>query len=215
MFSSVVFHFTQCPDHQMTRSFMNLHKLYLSLFSILCVLALLVGSAWRDHVRDDARRDAVIETQKSDIAQIEQRIAAAQNNAASHLAELERERTELLTQPARAPEVIRELIPMQPPIQPSGNPAKTPPDAPSLTLTRDQQADLAQYALGCKECSIQRDQLQQQTKDQQEIISRQQVELDAAKKSVKGGSVWQRAKRIAKWGAIFGAAGYVIGRTQR
>jgi len=179
------------------------------------VLVLIVGSAWRDHVRDDARRDAVIETQKSDIAQIEEHIASAQNDAASRIAELERERKDLIAQPSHAPEVIRELIPMQAPIQPSDNPAKSPPDAPSATLTRDQQVDLAQYALGCKECTIERDQLQQQTKDQQEIISRQKVELDAAKKSAKGGSVWQRSKRIAKWAAIFGATGYVIGRTQR
>jgi len=194
---------------------MNLHKVYLSVFALLCVLALIAGSAWRDHVRDDARRDAAIETQKSEIAQVEQRIAAAQNDAASRIADLERERKELLTQPGRAPQVIRELVPLQAPIQSSGNPAKAPPDAPSATLTRDQQVDLAQYALGCKECSIERNQLQQQTKDQQEIISRQKVELDAVKTSAKGGSVWQRAKRIAKWGAIFGATGYVIGRTQR
>lgn len=194
---------------------MNPHKLYLSLFAVLCIVALIVGSAWRDHVRDDARRDAVIDTQKSDITQIERRIGEAQNDAASRLAELERERKELLAQPTRAPEVIRELVPMQAPITPSGNPAKAPPDAPSATLTRDQQVDLAKYALGCKECSIERDQLQQQAKDQQEIIYRQKVELDAAMKSAKGGSMWQRAKRIAKWGAIFGATGYVIGRTQR
>ena len=194
---------------------MNIHKVYLSLFLVVCVLVFIASSAWRDHVRDDARRDAVIETQKSDIAQIEQRIAAAQNDAASRIADLERERKELLVHPARAPEVIRELVPMQAPIEPNDNPAKSPPDAPSATLTRDQQVDLAQYALGCKECSIERDQLQQQTKDQQEIISRQQVELDAAKKSAKGGSVWQRAKRVAKWAAIFGATGYVVGRTQR
>lgn len=194
---------------------MSIHKVYLSLLAIACVLVLVVGSAWRDHVRDDARRDAVIETQKSNISQIEQRITAAQNDAASRLAELERERKELLAQPARAPEVIRELVPMRAPIQPTGNAAKGSPDAPSATLTRDQQVDLAQYALGCKECSIKRDQLQQQTKDQQEIISRQKVELEAARKSAKGGNVWQRTKRIAKWGAIFGATGYVIGRTQR
>jgi len=194
---------------------MNLHKVYLSLFALVCVLVLIVGSAWRDHVRDDARRDAVIETQKSDIAQIEQRIAGAQSDAASRVAELERERKQLLAEPARAREVIRELVPMQAPIPPSGNPAKAPPDAPSATLTRGQQVDLAQFAVGCKECAIKRDQLQQQTKDQQEIISRQMVELDAAKRSARGGSVWQRSKRIAKWAAIFGATGYVIGRTQR
>jgi hypothetical protein len=50
----------------------------------------------------------------------------------------------LLAQPTHAPEVIRELVPMQAPIQPSGNPTKAPPDAPSATLTHDQQVDLAQ-----------------------------------------------------------------------
>jgi len=193
---------------------MNLHRLYLFLFAVVCLLILIVGSAWRDHIRDDARRDAVVETQQSDITQIEQRIAAAQKDAASRIAELERERKELMAKPARAPEVIRELVPMQAPIQPSSNPAKAP-DAPGATLTRNQQVDLAQYALACKECGIQRDQLLQQARDQQEIISRQKVEVDAVKKSTKGGSIWQRTKRIAKWGAIFGATGYVIGRTQR
>lgn len=195
---------------------MNLHKLYLTIFAVLCLLLALAGAAWRDHVRDDARRDAVLETQKGDIAALEQRINAARTETQSQLAEWERQRKELPSTPSRAPEIIRELIPMQNPIQQTVSPAtQVSPDAPSAVLSRQQEIDLAQYALGCKKCSVERDQLKQQATDQEEIIARQKVEIDAVRKSAKGGSVWQRAVRIAKWGAIFGGVGYVIGRAQR
>lgn len=195
---------------------MNLHKLYLSLFAVLCVLVAIFSAAWRDHVRDDARRDAVLETQKSDIAGLQQRIDSARTQAQSEIAEWEKTRKELTAAPARAPEVIRELIPMQTPIQPTASTTNPPaPEAPSAVLNRQQESDLAQYAIGCKECSLERDQLGQQVKDQQEIISREKVELDAEKKAAKGGSFWQQTIRIAKWGAIFGAVGYVTGRAQR
>lgn len=143
---------------------------------MLCIVVLIAGSAWPDHVRDDARRDAVNETHESNIAQIEQRITRPQSDAASGIAELERERKQLLAQPARAPAVIRELVPMQAPIQPRGNLRKIRPML-RARCSRDRQVDLAQYALGGKECSIDHDQLQQQTKDQQEIISRRQSSL--------------------------------------
>ena len=195
---------------------MNLHKLYLGLFSVLCLLTLVIGSAWRDHVRDDARRDAVLESQKSDIAGLQQSVAAARNEAQSQIAQWEQQRKQLPNAPSRAPEVIRELIPMQTPIQQvAPTPSESAPDAPSATLNRQQELDLAQYSIGCKECSIERDQLQQQVKDQQEIIARQKTEVEAVQKAAKGGSLWQRTVRIAKWGAIFGAVGYVMGRAQR
>jgi hypothetical protein len=195
---------------------MNPHKLYLTAFVIFCVLIAIAGSAWRDHVRDDARRDAVLDVQKSDITGLEQRMTAAQSEARAQIAELERQRQTVSVVPSRAPEIIRELVPMQSPMQQTApSSASSPPDAPSAMLTRQQEVDLAQYALTCKECSIRRDQLEGQVKDQQEIISRQKLEIDAAEKSAKGGSVWQRTVRIAKWGAIFGGVGYVIGRAQR
>jgi len=195
---------------------MNLHKLYLSLFLILCLGTVIVGAAWRDHVREDAHRDAVIETQQSDISGLVQRIAAARNDALAQIAALDNQRKALASTPQRAREVIRELVPMQSPIQQMAPlTPKSPPDAPSALLTKQQEIELAQYAISCKQCSVERDQIESELKDQQEIISRQKVELNAAKKSAKGGSIWQRTVRIAKWGAIFGGLGYAVGRTQR
>jgi hypothetical protein len=195
---------------------MNLHKLYLTIFASLCLLGVVAGAAWRNHVRDDARRDAVLETQKSDIAGIQQRITAARDETLGEMQELERQRKSLSAAPARAPNVIRQLVPMQLPIQQTDPlTAQSPPDAPSAELSKQQEIELAQYALACKECSLKQDQLGEQVKDQQEIISRQTVEIETAKKSAKGGSIWQRTVRIAKWGAIFGALGYVMGRVQQ
>ena len=195
---------------------MNIHKVYLSLIGCLIVCTALGGSAWREHVRDDARRDAILEAQKNDIAGLQQNVAATREQAQEQIAQWERQRKNLVDTPSRAPEVIREVVPMQTPIQPKVPSASaTAPDAPSAVLSKQQEVDLANYAIACKECSLARDQLEQETKDQQQIIDRQQLEIDAAKKAAKGGSVWQRAVRIAKWGAVFGGIGYVMGRAQR
>jgi hypothetical protein len=198
---------------------MNTHKIYLSVFAATCLLAAIVVGVWRERVRDQARRDAVIESQKSDISDIERRLASVREQTQNQIAELERRRKELLVSPERAPEVIRELVPMRTPIQ---SPVVTTdslpqpaPDAPSVSLNKQQQVDLAQYALACKQCSVERDQFEQQVRDEQEIVARQKIELDAATKAAKGGSLWQRTKRVLKWGAIFGGAGYVLGRAQR
>jgi hypothetical protein len=198
---------------------MNTHKIYLSVFAATCLLAAIVVGVWRERVRDQARRDAVIESQKSDISDIERRLASVREQTQNQIAELERRRKEVLVSPQRAPEVIRELVPMRTPIQ---SPALTTdslpqpaPDAPSVSLNKQQQVDLAQYALACKQCSVERDQFEQQVGDEQEIVARQKIEIEAATKAAKGGSLWQRTKRVLKWGAIFGGAGYVLGRAQR
>jgi hypothetical protein len=195
---------------------MNPHKIYLSLFAICALAVFIAGSAWREHVRDDARRDAVLETQKSDIAGLEQQITEARNVAQAEIAALQRESQTLSHVPERAPEIIRQLVPLQTPLQQTAPiTSQSPPDAPSAVITKQQEVDLAQYALSCKECATERDQLRQESRSDAEVIARQKLELDAAKKSAKGGSVWQRSLRIAKWGVVFGGLGYVLGRAQR
>jgi hypothetical protein len=82
-------------------------------------------------------------------------------------------------------------------------------------ITKQQEVDLAQYALSCKECTTERDELRQEQKNDADVIARQKLEIEAAKKSAKGGSVWQRSLRVARWGLVFGGLGYVLGRAQR
>ena len=129
---------------------MNVHKIYLGSIVVLCLGAVIVGGAWREHVRDEARRDAVIDAQKSDVASLEQRIAAAKQEVQTQIAELERRGTSLPADPARAPQMIRELVPMQSPIQQSTPlTPQSPPDSPSAVLTK-QHDQLA----GCRRPSV-------------------------------------------------------------
>lgn len=190
----------------------KLHKIYLIAIAAGIVLAAVVFSQWRQHVIDDAQRDATISTQKAGIADLEKKIADAQSAAQVEIIALEKQKQQVSTSPAQAPAVIREVLP--------NVPAPAKPDLPNapqpqMTLTPQDQTDLAQFILSCKQCSVERNQLQSQVADQQQVIDKQKTELGAAMKAAKGGTVWQRTKRVLKWGAIFGATGYVIGRAQK
>jgi hypothetical protein len=184
--------------------------------ALVLLLVLIANVAWRERVRDDAHRDSIIAAQNSGIAEIRQKISADRDRLNSELADLERERKMLAVQPARAPEIIRELVPgmAAPTPTPTSSQSPVAPDAPSA-LTPRQQAGLADYALTCKECELTRDALQQQVKDEQDEIARQKVQLQATNAAAKGGTLRQRMVRILKWGAVFGGIGYVVGRAQR
>jgi hypothetical protein len=194
----------------------TLHKVYASAIALVVVLAVIVGAAWSSHVKDEAKRDAVIDAQKSDIAQLEQSIGDARKAAQEQIAALEQQKQLVIQQPSQAPTIIREQIPFSTPVMQTAPIEKaTLPDAPVAQLTKQNEIDLAQYALACKQCNVDRDQLAGQVKSDEEIIGRQKTQLEASMKAAKGGSVWQRTKTILKWGAIFGGVGYAVGRSQR
>jgi hypothetical protein len=212
----------------------KLHKIYAAALVALLVVAVIVATQWADHVRDEAKRDGVIEAQKSEIGDIEKRIADTKQQAAERIAALEQQKQKVT--PAQAPLIIRELIPgigltpeqranqPQPPTPQRGSAAAAGeqklPDAPEpqngkpLTLSPEDQVYLAQFGLGCKQCDFERAQLQAEAADLHEVIDRQKIELGAAMKAAKGGSVWQRTTRVLKWALPIGGIAYVIGRTQ-
>jgi hypothetical protein len=206
----------------------SLHKVYAAALVATVALALVVGSSWADHQRDDAKRDAVIDAQKSSIAELGQKIATAQQAAQAQIAELEKQKQQVVASPAQAPTIIREVLPSfeitppakanqsQPATPQQGSPAaageQSLPDAPSYTLSQQDQVQLAQFILGCKQCSVEREQLQSQVSDQQQVIDKQKIELGAAMKAANGGSVWQRTKRAFKYIAIGGAIGFAAAK---
>lgn len=195
---------------------MNLHKIYAIVIVVVVVFALILGTVAVSHFKDDARRDAVIDAQKSGIAELAQRISESKAEAQARISELEKQKQTVVQQPQQAPQIIRELIPTSQPIQQTAPLTREmAPDAPSAILTKQQEIELAQFATGCKQCSVERDQLKQQVADQTGIIDKQKIELAAAMKTAKGGSVWKRTVRIVKWTAIAAGVGYVMGRVQR
>jgi hypothetical protein len=195
----------------------NLHKRYTAIIAAIVVAGLLIlASQWRDKVRDDALRDGVIKTQKTEIEATEQKIAMSQAVTKAVIDNLEKQIRIVAQQPQQAPDIIRDQIHTSTPIVQTAPLTKdTLPDAPVAQLTKQNEIDLAQYALSCRECGVARDQLAGEVKDQQDVIARQKTELAAAVKAAKGGSVWQRSVRVVKWAAPIGFAAYVIGRTQR
>jgi hypothetical protein len=189
----------------------NPHKLYAGAIAAVVALALLVGGAWSSHVRDEAKRDAVIDAQKSDIAKLEQSIKDSAAAAREQIAALEKQKQTVIQQPQQAPTIIREQIPFsQPVLQTAPITKETLPDAPVAQLTRLQEQELAQYALTCKQCSLDRDRLAGALKAKDEINARQKVELDAALKAARGGSIWQRTKKYAKWFGVGVLTGAVL-----
>jgi hypothetical protein len=199
---------------------MNPHKLYAAAIAAVVVLAIVVGAAWSSHVKDEARRDAVIDSQKTEISKLEQSIKDSAAAAREQIAALDKQKQLVIQQPAQAPTIIREQIPFSVPIAQTAPITKeTLPDAPVAQLTRQQEQELATYALSCKQCAVDREALTGQVSLQQQEIDRQKVELDAAMKAAKGGSVWQRAKRNGKWAAIGGAGvvalEFIFGRKKR
>lgn len=199
---------------------MNLHKVYAGAIAGVVVLAVVIGSAWSSHVKDEAQRDAVIESQKVQIADIEKKRDADLKALHDQLDAISQQKAQIIKVPSEAPDVLaqllREMNPKAAPIQQTAPITKEmAPDAPSAVLTKQNQIDLAEAALTCKQCFLEKSQLQSEVADQQKVIDGQKTELAAAVKASKGGSIWQRSKTILKWAAIGFAAGVVIDRSHK
>jgi uncharacterized coiled-coil protein SlyX len=190
---------------------MNPHKIYIPAIVVLIVLAVLIGSAWSAHVKDEARRDAVIHEQEETIADLHEAMDKRQAELKQQLSELEGRKQSVIKVPSSAPQIIREMIPT--PIQQTAAIEKdTLPNAPVAVLTKQNEIDLAQFALSCKECDTRLQAVEADKADQTKQIAALTTERDAAMKAAKGGSVLQRLRRNAKWFVIGGLAGYGIAK---
>jgi uncharacterized coiled-coil protein SlyX len=190
---------------------MNPHKIYIPAIVVLIVLAVLIGSAWSAHVKDEARRDAVIHEQEKTIADLHEAMDKRQAELKQQLSELEGRKQSVIKVPSSAPQIIREMIPT--PIQQTAAIEKdTLPNAPVAVLTKQNEIDLAQFALGCKECDTRLQAVEADKADQTKQIAALTTERDTAMKAAKGGSVLQRFRRNAKWFVIGGLAGYGIAK---
>lgn len=199
---------------------MNLHKVYIPAIVGVIVLSVAGAIAWGEKVKDEARREAVIASQQTEITKLQSKITEDQQQLKEEIAAVQQQKATVIREPSQAPEIIssllRQLNPKAAPVQQTAPITKeTLPDAPTAVLTKQNQLDFAEAALSCKQCFLENQHYQVQLSDQQQIIDRNKVELSAALKAAKGGSFWQRTGRVAKWGAIFGAIGYTIGRSQK
>jgi hypothetical protein len=128
-------------------------------------------------------------------------LAAAQ----ARIEELEKQKQQVITQPALAPQIIREYIPTSTPIQQTAPITKdTLPDAPIAQLTLKNEQDLAAFALTCKQCDTERDALKKTIATKENDIQTLTEERDKAVQTSQGGSVWHRVTKIMKVSACAG-----------
>jgi hypothetical protein len=194
----------------------NLHKVYLVALAAGIVLAGIGGNAYGNYERAQAARDATIATQNSDISQLKNKIAVDESTAQAQIDVLAKQSKSLASHPDQAAVIIRGTVPFSTPLQQTAPiTIDTLPDAPVGHITKQQEIELAQFGNSCKECSIERDQLQSQVNDQQQIIDRQKQEIAAAERVSKGGSIVHRTLTIAKWVVVAGATGYIAGRVEK
>jgi hypothetical protein len=192
----------------------------------LAAIALLATSAfiarsWLDAHDDQLRLRATIDAQQSVIAQAQQQ--AQQLAAAEQQRGVQTQATLASMQQAAAkiqtPQQIAQWLPPQlatpAPITvnvPSATAANPAPDAIATIPQQDLPA-LRNEIESCKECAVKLATAQQNlvTKDQQLKLAATQLqatqrERDAALTAAKGGSLWRRAQRNARWLAVGAAA---------
>jgi hypothetical protein len=191
---------------------------------VLLAAAAFLGRSWLEAHDDQLRMRATIDAQHAVIAQAQQQmqqLAAAEKQRDAQtqatLASMRQAAAKIQT-----PQQIAQWIPPQ-----LATPAPITVDIPSPTVanpTPDAIARIPQQDLpvlrneieSCKECSVKLAgaQMNLDGKDQQlklagAQISATQRERDAAIAAAKGGSVWRRAQRNARWLAAGAAAATV------
>lgn len=188
---------------------------------VLVGAAAFIARSWLDAHDDQLRLRATIDAQQAVIAQAQQQtqqLAAAEKERDAQtqatLASMQQAAAKIQT-----PQQIASWIPPQlatpAPITVDVPPATAANPAPDAVATIPQQdlPVLRNEIESCKECSVKLAAAQQNlaTKDQQlklagAQLSATQRERDAALTAAKGGSLWRRVQRNARWLAVGGTA---------
>ena len=195
------------------------YRLLLKLAAILIAAALLVAAvrAWRADQRDRAQLAAELAATRQLLAAADARQHDRDAQLTQTLAALAAERRTIVT-PAQ---IIRELpheLPLPAPITLQSVPAAPatpgqPPAAPTqAVIPAEDLKPLYDFALDCKACQAKLADAQGNLADEQKKTAALTQERDQALRIARGGSVWRRIGRAAKWFVIGAAAGAVLSR---
>lgn len=180
----------------------------------------LVGGvgAYGYHARsiDVARTEAKVEAQQTVIAATEKRMADREQEFKDEITRLLAQKSTSATTPAQIVERIPQYFPqLQPTLQQLVNPQTGKPDdtkPAQLVFDAPQAKALNDQLVECKVCSLQLTKTQADLADQKSITADRTKEVEQWKTAAKGGSIWKRGLRAAKWLAIGGLAGYAIAK---
>lgn len=186
-------------------------KLELIGAAVVLLICLIFLYSWIGEREARARYEMEAKVRAEEQAKSAGQVKAFQSQLQTVLASLEAQKQQVVRQPQQAPQIIHDLIPT--PIQQTAQiTPQTPQDAIVATLTKQNEVELAQFALGCKQCSEERQSLKLQMAEKDKIIDSQGIELRAAKVAIKGGTKMQRVVTAIKWIGLGLAIGYGVHR---
>jgi hypothetical protein len=206
-------------------------------FYLLAAVAILLAGAfafrsWLEAHDDRTHMQATISAQQQLIAAADQRERQRAADLQATLSEI----ASLKRQVQTPQQIVRELpqyLPLPQPIElappsnaaagqatalpgksgtpsPSGSDSSTAaPPAPVAQIPTADLKPLFDFVQDCRACKVQLDAARADLKDEQSKSAALARERDADVKAVKGGGIWTRLKRNAKWlaiGAVIGAA---------
>jgi hypothetical protein len=206
----------------------------------IMLLAVIAVTAWRAEQRDRAQLASELAATKKLLADADTRQHDRDAQLTQTLAELVKEKQSITT-PIR---IVRELpkeIPLPAPItlqtdqnKPASSAAKESPNTnshnsseptangkasdnqPALAVIPQQDLKpLYDFALDCKACQAKLTAAQSDLTDEKTKTTALTRERDDALRIARGGSVWHRITRAAKWFTLGAAAGAVLANAKR
>jgi len=177
------------------------------------LLALAVYFSWRADRRDRAQLAIELAATKQLLAAADARQHDRDAQLAQTLATLAAEKRTIVT-PAQ---IIRELpsqIPLPSPIAPQSAPAlpNSPTPQASAIIPAEDLKPLYDFTIDCKACQAKLATSQSDLTDERNKTTALTHERDDALRIARGGSVWRRITRAAKWFLIGAAAGAVAAK---
>jgi hypothetical protein len=177
------------------------------------LLALAVFFSWRADRRDRSQLESELAATKQLLAAADARQHERDNQLAQTLATLATEKRTVVT-PAQ---IIRDLpsqIPLPSPIVLQSAPAS--PNSPTLqtdaVIPAEDLKPLYDFTIDCKACQAKLAAAQGDLTDERQKTTALTRERDDALRIARGGSLWRRIGRAAKWFLIGAAAGAVAAK---
>jgi hypothetical protein len=193
--------------------------LHIVILSAALIAAALLADAWRSARRDSIQLNTTLASQNAAIQQAEAREKQRDAQLTAALAAITAQKRAVQT-PQQAAQAIPEALPPLPlpisiriPALSTAKPGETPPA--TIIVPQVDLKPLYDDLQDCRANAIQYDAAKKDLADEQARTAALTRERDSAIAAAKGGTVWVRLKRGAKWFAIGAAAGAVAAAIAR
>jgi hypothetical protein len=198
--------------------------LRLAALAVAVALGVSLWFAWKDSRKAQAELTADLKTAQQSLAEATRRQASRDAALQKLIAALESKKSSVKT-PAQIVKDLPGELPLPTAIAMETGACVDPKShsqngcgtgaVPDAVLPNADLKPLYDFAVNCQECQAKLTAAQADLKDEQAKTVAMGKERDSALQAAKGGSVWRRVGRAAKWFAIGAAAGAVAARAAR